>query len=198
VSLTFSMNAAASAAAGAVGAEPTARDKWRALPLEERETSCGSCDRLIGPGEYIVCRGCSVYVCEGCVDDHNRRLSPPTIGECVTCFDEWYQVARLSTNRSGGGREEYSSSDSDSGSNSDSDSDSEKGLGRGHVAGDNSACRGGRRPRKPVRCASCTRIPEDGGWRCGGCKEVTYCGAGCQRRHWKRHRIVCGKLLRRY
>ncbi|KAG2484035.1 hypothetical protein HYH03_017125 [Edaphochlamys debaryana] len=30
--------------------------------------------------------------------------------------------------------------------------------------------------------------------RCGGCKAVRYCGAGCQRAHWPAHRPECGAM----
>eukprot|EP00959_Pyramimonas_sp_CCMP1952_P286621 5993414-Pyramimonas_sp.AAC.2 len=28
--------------------------------------------------------------------------------------------------------------------------------------------------------------------RCGKCRGVSYCGAGCQRKHWSSHKQACG------
>ena len=46
----------------------------------------------------------------------------------------------------------------------------------------------------PARaCASCGK-KEDLFTRlqlCGGCKEVHYCGVGCQKKHWKLHKSEC-------
>ena len=45
------------------------------------------------------------------------------------------------------------------------------------------------------RAASCCRD-----WKlCAGCREVRYCGAGCQKRAWKAlgyHRVECAALQR--
>ena len=149
--------------------------------------------------EHVCCIGCGASLCGICSIDNLQQFEDSL--SCLACIRDWKircgdmvsdQVARLSQGRARRSRREYSSS------SSESESDSEDGSVCDKAAGDNAAGGGGRRPRKPIRCESCTCIPEDGGWRCGGCKEVTYCGAGCQRRHWKIHRIVCGKLLRRY
>jgi hypothetical protein len=29
--------------------------------------------------------------------------------------------------------------------------------------------------------------------RCGKCRQIAYCSKGCQKAHWKVHKLVCGK-----
>ena len=37
-------------------------------------------------------------------------------------------------------------------------------------------------------CACCHKV---GRYRCSGCKQVVYCGAICQKKHWPSHRDEC-------
>jgi hypothetical protein len=39
-------------------------------------------------------------------------------------------------------------------------------------------------------CANCAN---SGSVRCGGCKQVRYCGADCQKNHWPEHKKTCGR-----
>ena len=39
-------------------------------------------------------------------------------------------------------------------------------------------------------CASCGK-PTDGTQRCGACRAAFYCGAACQRLHWRAHKPLC-------
>lgn len=42
------------------------------------------------------------------------------------------------------------------------------------------------------RCSNCgSRGNQDSLRRCGGCKCVSYCSAGCQRSHWNKHKGFC-------
>ncbi|RKP13857.1 hypothetical protein BJ684DRAFT_15780 [Piptocephalis cylindrospora] len=42
------------------------------------------------------------------------------------------------------------------------------------------------------RCGECLRLGNDSLQRCGGCRQVWYCGVGCQRRAWKEHHgVMC-------
>lgn len=43
-------------------------------------------------------------------------------------------------------------------------------------------------------CAECGAASKDGGQeldRCASCKDRKYCNKGCQKRHWKMHKIIC-------
>ena len=40
-------------------------------------------------------------------------------------------------------------------------------------------------------CAECQQALGGKGWRCGQCKQVAYCGAKCQSRHWRLHKRTC-------
>ena len=42
-------------------------------------------------------------------------------------------------------------------------------------------------------CEVCEKM--EGTKRCGGCKTVSYCGAECQKKDWKRHKRACGKSV---
>jgi hypothetical protein len=43
-------------------------------------------------------------------------------------------------------------------------------------------------------CAACGKQGGSSGmFRCGGCRAARYCGASCQRAHWKKHRPDCLK-----
>lgn len=45
-------------------------------------------------------------------------------------------------------------------------------------------------------CASCgkDRAPKS----CSGCNETNYCDRGCQRDHWPKHKLECGRRDRQY
>ena len=40
-------------------------------------------------------------------------------------------------------------------------------------------------------CAECQQALGGKGWRCGQCRQVAYCGAKCQSRHWPLHKRTC-------
>jgi hypothetical protein len=42
-----------------------------------------------------------------------------------------------------------------------------------------------------VACAECQQALGGKGWRCGQCRQVAYCGAKCQSRHWPLHKRTC-------
>jgi hypothetical protein len=45
-------------------------------------------------------------------------------------------------------------------------------------------------------CAYCEESPKRAAMtlsRCGACKKVAYCGAACQKAHWKAHKALCKK-----
>lgn len=44
-------------------------------------------------------------------------------------------------------------------------------------------------------CANCAQT--NCSKRCGGCKEVYYCSADCQKKHWEKHKASCNKVKRK-
>jgi hypothetical protein len=51
----------------------------------------------------------------------------------------------------------------------------------------------------PLLCAHCLSAAGAGVKykKCGGCQCVFYCGAKCQKAHWKQHKTVCAELAER-
>ena len=47
------------------------------------------------------------------------------------------------------------------------------------------------------KCAKCKKSFTTRRSKCGGCKQVAYCNAGCQKSHWKTHKNDC-KLFNTY
>jgi hypothetical protein len=43
-------------------------------------------------------------------------------------------------------------------------------------------------------CANTTCL-KIGANQCGGCRATTYCGSGCQKAHWKQHKMVCNDKI---
>jgi hypothetical protein len=56
-----------------------------------------------------------------------------------------------------------------------------------------------RKARKQTRCGNCNKnLGKSEGFNCIACDAITYCGADCQRAHWKSgHKKECAKLAPR-
>ena len=51
----------------------------------------------------------------------------------------------------------------------------------------------------PLLCANCLSAAPAGSKykKCGGCQCVFYCGATCQKAHWKSHKKECAEMARK-
>ena len=42
--------------------------------------------------------------------------------------------------------------------------------------------------------STCAVCHGEGKFKCSKCKSIAYCGADCQKKHWAKHKLVCGKF----